>query len=59
MLIAFSAIHMQQDQILNDSNRNLLTYSLLYFPLITLGKILLVSYISVCQYDESVKVTLC
>ena len=48
-----------QVYILNDENRNLLHYSLLTFPLLTLRKILLVSYMRVCQFDESVKVTLC
>ena len=41
---------------LNDGNKNLLDYSLLSFPLLTLGKILFVSYISLCQYDEGLKV---
>ena len=39
--------------------RNLLNYSMLYFLLLTLGKILLVSNIRVCQCNISVKVTLC
>ena len=36
--------------------QDLLNYSLLSLPLLTLGQILFVSYISVCQYDEAVKV---
>ena len=47
------------DHILTDGSRNLLNYSVLSFLLLTLGKILLVRYISVCQYNVSVKVILC
>ena len=48
----------QENDILNDGNRNQLNYALLYFKLLTLGNILSVSYISVCQHYVSVKVTL-